>query len=247
MSKMMALGLIALMSGSVFANEDLALKESIDLFKCIRKNVRKSSFDEKKNDLTHIVGSVLNEEGRLTTNTELLKHATLACKNDEDTNIFILNNTQLENAERIIKDMKSPYYGCDYAALDAAVAVGVGLGVGGAVYKCHGSDASVRLYVGPRISYGLGIGAFIVGDITSDRGMYEQPLPYQEKLEVENAIAQVNFSGDAIIGLGIAQSGSYTGEGYGVGLGLMYRDRLDATLRVGSLPSDWKNFVRRLR
>lgn len=211
----------------VQADEDVKV-----LTKCLRKQVRSRKYDDSKKDqLIALTASTL-DNGKLTSDRARILKAADACKDGELIST-VSDEASILKAKVLIKHLEKPTYVCVSYSAEVSAAILVGAGIGGAVYKCQGSDATIRLYAGPKLAASVGLGM----NATVTRTNAETNI--QDGLNnIDNSpLAKVMFGAELQYGMIVAKSAEQAS--IGLGLGLNYNGFVVLTARVGGLPSKW--------
>lgn len=211
----------------VTADEDVKA-----LTKCIRKQVRSKKFDDSKKDQLIALAASTLDNGKLTNDRARILKAADACKDGESITSES-DEASILKARVLIKHLEKPTYVCVSYSAEVSAALLIGAGIGGAVYKCQGSDSTIRLYAGPKLMASVGIGA----NATVHRRTAEHNI--QDHLNnVDNSpLAKVMYGAELQYGMVVARSADQAA--IGLGLGVNYNGFMVLTARVGSLPSKW--------
>lgn len=191
-----------------------ASKELISFGKCLKNKTRDASLSEgEKSDLEQLVASILDQDGKLTKDSLQIKQAKEACLAGSEVDQSAASDSyKLQKAKTLVNNFIAPVYSCTSVSVEASAAVLIGAGAGAAVYKCQGTDGSIKTYVGPKIIFAVGIGA---------------TLTFQKRSKSDNAENNVKggmfkVMGGAEAKMGLILAKTLDGDGGGIGAGMTY-------------------------
>jgi hypothetical protein len=141
---------------------------------------------------------------------------------------------RIEKAYTFIQRIQKPTFECKNYAVDASAALIMEAGVGLAALKCQGSDGSVRLYAGPKVMFGGGLGAMAKAEVTQSGQICERgtfgTLNVEEHAEGILGIAALISGGEPFGG------GQGVKPGVGVGAKMTVGFDISPMIRLVNLP-----------
>lgn len=197
----------------------------VSFLKCVRKEARQKDLTEEgRQHLINITSSILSD-GSLEDESRIMV-AEESCRK-QDKNFDVGDKSSLVKAEALIDKMIHPSFVCKSYSAEVAAALLIGVNVGGALYQCHGTDGSVRLYAGPKLGLSIGLG---VNATVHKRSEWDNN-------ESSNEVTEDDFfavMGGAELKYGLLVARSADLEGKGIGLGINYDGFVVPVSRVGA-------------